>query len=428
MTAPQRGAASADDERASSAPASGTSPAPVIPPSPYGRLKGPTRHAASGPTHSDRTRRSDGVARTTEKIVMNTGSPPPGAAPAAHPVGPPRRGDAGRRPEQQSAPTRTTSASPVPFDQPTQAGRGPRPSAPGERSLLRRRPTRPRQGWQALAYGATGGRFNPGPGAKEARRLDREAQIATQLRGKNVTAFFCLKGGVSKTSTTAATSIALSNLRPDPVFAIDANPDAGDLSERIVGRQLSGISDLAAAVDDVRSLDDLNRFTVTSGRLTVLPGEPSPILGGSLRAADFRRVMELVRRYYSFVQVDCGTGVTHPLMGGILEYTDTVVVPAAWSITGARRAAETLDWLADNGFEHLARTSIVVLTAKDVVSRNVDKDAVLEHLGRAADLIVVPADPHMADGALIDWDLLLPATREAYLEIAAAITRRFQTP
>lgn len=299
---------------------------------------------------------------------------------------------------------------------------------PAEGPMLRSRRPRPRTGWRSLAYNASLGRWNPGLSEREQRRRDREQQIAAQLKGKHVTAFFCLKGGVSKTSTTAATSIALADLRPDPVFAVDANPDAGDLSERLVGRQLSGISALARDVDRISSLEDLSRYTTTAGRLTVLPGEPNPVLGDSLSSTDFERVLGVVRRFYSCVQVDCGTGVTHPLMGGILKYTTTAVIPAAWSVTGARRAAETLDWLADNGFEHLARTSIVVLTAKDVVSSSVDKNAVLEHLGKAADLIVVPADPHMADGGTIEWDLLKPKTREAFLDIAEAITRRFDGP
>ena len=294
--------------------------------------------------------------------------------------------------------------------------------------MLRRRVPRPRQGWQALAYDFSGGRWNPGLSEKERKVRDREQQIATQLRGKHVTAFFCLKGGISKTSTTAATSIALANLRPDPVFAVDANPDAGDLVERLVGERQSGITALAAHVDEIDSLDALSRYTVTAGRLTVLPGEPNPILGDSLGAEDFERIMGAVQRYYSFVQVDCGTGVTHPLMSGILRFADTAVIPAAWSITGAKRAAETIQWLEDNGFAELARTSIVVLTAKDLVSRNVDKDAVLGHLSKAGDLVVVPADPHVADGALLDWEHLQLATQEAYLEIAAAITRRFEAP
>ena len=291
--------------------------------------------------------------------------------------------------------------------------------------MLRVRAPRPKHGWRALAYEWSGGRWNPGMSDSERRRRQRADQIATQLRGKHVTAFLCLKGGISKTSTTAATSIALANLRPDPVFAVDANPDAGDLVERLVGRRHSGISALARSVHDIDSLEALSRFTLTAGRLTILPGEPSPVLGDSLSAEDFAQIMTVVQRYYSFVQVDCGTGVTHPLMEGILRYADTAVIPASWSITGARRAAETIAWLADNGFASLARTSIVVLVAKEIVSGAVDRAAVLEHLGGAQDLIVVPADPHVADGAQLDWDLLRPATREAYLEIAAAITRRF---
>ena len=47
------------------------------------------------------------------------------------------------------------------------------------------------------------------------------------------------------------------------------------------------------------------------------------------------------------------------------------------------------------------------------------------YLSQAADLIVVPSDPHVADGALIDWEQLAPATKEAYLDIAASITKRF---
>lgn len=66
-----------------------------------------------------------------------------------------------------------------------------------------------------------------------------------------------------------------------------------------------------------------------------------------------------------------------------------------------------------------------MLTAKDIVSKSVDKDAVTQHLWKAGDLIVVPADPHVADGALLEWDQLRSQTREAYLDIASAITARF---
>ncbi|MDO5699718.1 MAG: MinD/ParA family protein [Dermatophilus congolensis] len=298
-------------------------------------------------------------------------------------------------------------------------------SATGSGPMLRPTLPIPRSGWRALAYRASGGSWNPGLSDKEQKRRDREAQIATQLRGKHVTAFFCLKGGISKTSTTAAVSTALANLRPDPVFAIDANPDAGDLAERLVGEQLAGITALSRHIDQVSSLEDLSRYTVTAGRLTVLPGEPNPVLGDSLSSNDFERILHTVQRFYSNVQVDCGTGVTHPLMSGILRYTSTAVIPAAWSVTGARRAMETIQWLRDNGFSHLADSCVVVLTAKDIVSKSVDKEAVQRHLASGSELFIVPADPHMADGGRFDWEQLKPRTQEAFLDIAEAVSRRF---
>ncbi|GMA42114.1 MinD/ParA family ATP-binding protein [Mobilicoccus caccae] len=359
-------------------------------------------HTADVPVHGEAapTAMTDGATTSDHDTFTHTAAAPAAATPVTAPQDVPA-GSIVERPEYR------------------------RPRAEASAPMVRTRSPKPRSGWQSMAYTLTGGRWNPGISDREQRERDRERQISTQLRGKHVTAFFCLKGGISKTSTTAATSIALSDLRPDPVFSIDANPDAGDLAERLVGGRLSGIAALARDIDRIGSLDDLSRHTATRGRLTVLPGEPNPTLGDSLSADDFDAVMRVVQRYYSFVQVDCGTGVTHPLMEGVLRFADTVVIPAAWSVTGARRAAETIDWLADHGFEDLARTCIVVLTAKDIVSSAVDKDAVLDFLSRAADVVVVPADPHVADGALLDWEALQPATREAYLDIAAAITKRF---
>lgn len=397
--------------------------------SPARPLAGKTANPAGTPTPTRYVVKGPGPTSTSAPRMQASPAPVtplPGSGVSAIGTGgpstsTPAAGSAGFAPTSD-----TTHETPASAAAPSTARTAPAVASPTP--MVRPRAPRPRSGWQAMAYRMSGGRWNPGPGEKERREREREAQISTQLRGKHVTAFFCLKGGISKTSTTAGTSIALSDLRPDPVFAIDANPDAGDLSERLVGDSLSGIAALARNIDQVDSLDALSAYTATRGRLTVLPGEPNPTLGDSLSADDFEAVMRAVQRYYSFIQVDCGTGVTHPLMEGVLRFADTVVIPAAWSVTGAKRATETIAWLREHGFAHLADTCIVVLTAKDIVSASVDKGAVLDHLSHAGEVIVVPADPHVADGARIEWESLAPATREAYLDIAAAITRRFDAP
>ncbi|WP_345314561.1 hypothetical protein [Garicola koreensis] len=45
------------------------------------------------------------------------------------------------------------------------------------------------------------------------------------------------------------------------------------------------------------------------------------------------------------------------------------VTPAAgFAVSGAQRAVQTLTWLADHGYEDLARSAIVVITDKENVS------------------------------------------------------------
>ena len=46
----------------------------------------------------------------------------------------------------------------------------------------------------------------------------------------------------------------------------------------------------------------------------------------------------------------------------------------------------------------------------------------------AARSIRVPYDPHLEEGAEIDLDRLQPATRDAYLRLAAAVGDGFATP
>lgn len=295
--------------------------------------------------------------------------------------------------------------------------------------LVRERPLVPDRGARRLVHVLSGGLVNLGPSGAQVRVREQMRRIQRPLRGAHVTTYLCLKGGIAKTSTCMGTALVAAQHRPEAVVAGDFNPDAGDLAERVLGfeqveRGLPGVNDLAAAMDRVHSIGELSQFLQSQGRLTVLPGEPDPKLGESLTSHQFNAVIEILACYYSSIHVDAGTGITHPIMPGIMARTDTLVIPAAYSITGARRARGTLDWLTENGFEALARTAIIALTAKDAVSRDVNKAAV-RAMFDGVSLVVVPQDPHMADGALVRLDRLRPTTREAYAEIAALIADRY---
>ncbi|NUP74600.1 MAG: MinD/ParA family protein, partial [Sinomonas sp.] len=270
--------------------------------------------------------------------------------------------------------------------------------------------------------------FNLGPTPAERDDAELDRRIRRRLAGSRNTVFLSLKGGVGKTSTTVGVGLTLASIRSGSVCAIDANPDAGDLIERALGegayeseRELT-ITRLVQELGDSDSRVALDGYLHQAGSLRLLAGEQDPDLSDSLRADDYRRVCELISRHYSVTLTDCGTGVTRLAMRGILETADNVVVATGFAVSGAKRARDTLAWLAGHGFGDLARNAIVVIADKDDVSARVDKAAIETTLaGMCRALISVPHDKAVADGDLVSLEALRPETRRAYKELAAAI-------
>lgn len=295
-------------------------------------------------------------------------------------------------------------------------------------SFVREQKPRPKRGFRGFLYRVTGGSWNMGPSAHEREEDELARRISRQLQGSFNTAVLSLKGGIGKTSTTVGVGLTLAEFRGDPPCAIDANPDSGDLVERALGEGIyqqttpRTITDLLKNIDSIDSLTGLSRYMHHSGRLHLIAGEQDPEVSDSLTAEEYLRIRKVIASYYSVALTDCGTGVTHNAMSGILQSADNLIIAAGYAVSGAKRARSTLQWLSGHGYEDLARNAIVVITDKDEVSSRVDKDAIEEHLaGMCRELIAVPHDRGVADGDLVTLDVLKPETRRAYKEIAAAI-------
>jgi MinD-like ATPase involved in chromosome partitioning or flagellar assembly len=304
-------------------------------------------------------------------------------------------------------------------------------SSPG--LFVKEQKPRPVGGVRGALYSLTGGAVNLGPGARQREEEELEQRISRQLQGHYNTAILSLKGGIGKTSTTVGVGLTLAQYRGDAPCAIDANPDSGDLVERALGEGIyqqaapRAISDLLEHIDSIDSLTALARYMHHAGRLHLIAGEQDPEVSDSLTAEEYLRIRKLISSYYSVALTDCGTGVTHNAMSGILQSADNLVIAAGYAVSGAKRARSTLHWLASHGYEDLARNAIVVITDKDAVSSRVDKDAIEDHLaGICRQLIAVPHDRGVADGDLVTLDALRPDTRRAYKEIAAAIVDGYQ--
>lgn len=297
-----------------------------------------------------------------------------------------------------------------------------------DRPLLRKDAKRPRSGVRGAVYNVSQGRLNLGPSARELQALDLEQRIARPLSGSFNTAVLSLKGGIGKTSTTVGVGLTLAEYRGDNPCGIDANPDSGDLAERALGEVMyqrstpRSITDIVRDLGSITSLTTLADYTHRTGRLHLVAGEQDPGLSDSLTAAEYGDVHNLISQYYSVTLTDCGTGVSHPAMAGVLQRASNVVVASGYAVSGAKRARSTLQWLADHGYEDLARNAVVVITDKEQVSNRVDKKAIEDYLsGFCRELITVPHDRAVADGDIISLDRVAAGTRRAYKEIAAAI-------
>jgi MinD-like ATPase involved in chromosome partitioning or flagellar assembly len=151
--------------------------------------------------------------------------------------------------------------------------------------------------------------------------------------------------------------------------------------------------------------------------------------------------MDILRSYYNIILTDCGTGLLHSAMAGVLDLANTLVLVTSPAIDGARSASATLDWLEHHGHEDLAARTVVVVNAAPRPGERSDgrfrpgerRDGVdLDQLcrvfaQRTRAVAVVPFDQHLAEGAEIDLDLLAKPTRGALLELAAVVADGFPT-
>jgi MinD-like ATPase involved in chromosome partitioning or flagellar assembly len=134
----------------------------------------------------------------------------------------------------------------------------------------------------------------------------------------------------------------------------------------------------------------------------------------------------MLEKFYSIVLTDCGTGLMHSAMQTILEEADALVVISSGSVDGARSASATLDWLDAHGYRDLVARSVAVVNAVRPRSGKVDLPKVVEHFEQRCRLVrLIPFDPHLEEGAEIDLERLRPKTRNALLELAAAVAADF---
>jgi MinD-like ATPase involved in chromosome partitioning or flagellar assembly len=293
-------------------------------------------------------------------------------------------------------------------------------------------PTRlpPQSGWRRLVYLASGRLINPGESPADVRKRELTARVNRPLLGCYKIAILSLKGGVGKTTVTATLGATFASLRGDRVVAVDANPDRGTLSQKIPLETSATVRNLLRDAQRVRRYSDVRAYTSQgASRLEVLASEQDPAVSEAFSEDDYRRTVTLLEHFYNIVLTDCGTGLMHSAMYGVLGLADQLIIVSSGSIDGARSASATMDWLDAHGHGDLVKNSVAVINCVHRSAGGVDLGKVAEHFAaRCRTVAQIPFDAHLEEGAEVDLDRLEPRTRLALLEVAAAVADAFEGP
>jgi MinD-like ATPase involved in chromosome partitioning or flagellar assembly len=294
--------------------------------------------------------------------------------------------------------------------------------------LLRLAKRPPQSGWRRLVYVATGRLINPGESPGDVRKRELTARVNQPLLGCYKIAALSLKGGVGKTTMTATLGATFASLRGDRVIALDANPDRGTLSQKIPLETSATVRNLLRDAQRVRRYTDVRAYTSQGpSRLEVLASEQDPAVSEAFSEDDYRRTVTLLEHFYNIVLTDCGTGLMHSAMYGVLGVADQLIIVSSGSIDGARSASATMDWLDAHGHGDLVKNSVAVINCVHRSAGGVDLGKVAEHFAaRCRAVVRIPFDAHLEEGAEVDLDRLEPATRMALLELAAAVADAFE--
>lgn len=293
--------------------------------------------------------------------------------------------------------------------------------------LLRQARRPPTSGWRRAVFLATRGALNLGESPVDVHRRELIARINQPLQGCYKVAMLSLKGGVGKTTITATLGATLASLRGDRVVAVDANPDRGTLAQKIPLETTATVRHLLRDADRIRRYSDIRAYTSQGpSRLEILASEQDPAVSQAFGEDDYRRAVDLLEHFYNIVLTDCGTGLMHSAMKGVLDLAHSLVIVSSSSIDGARSASATIDWLDAHGYGELVTRSVAVINSVRPTAGKVDLDRVAAHFAaRCRAVCRIPFDEHLDEGGEIDVEQLSQQTRWAALDLAATVADGF---
>ncbi|WP_412738461.1 MinD/ParA family protein [Krasilnikovia sp. MM14-A1259] len=266
--------------------------------------------------------------------------------------------------------------------------------------------------------------------SREVADVAAAAQHANQpiTTGRRI-AVVSVRGGAGKSTVSALLATTLAGLRPDPVLAVDADPEPGSLPLRL------GPLGAAVRTGGDRGIGEVSEFDRVASALQRT--QTGVWLWRDAYASSLQRLDELaaakllrdrqrfLSRFFAVQLTDCGPGLGGAGNHTVIADAHTVVVAGTATLDGVHGVDTGLQRLLIDGGPQLLARCVVVLTTTVAGPLGVDLDDAVARLSRYGPaVLVLPHDRQLALGAAIDVARLSVGVRQESVRIAAAVMDR----
>lgn len=285
----------------------------------------------------------------------------------------------------------------------------------------------PGSGWRKLVYSVSAKVINPGESPSERHYRDLRKRIRRHIRRQYVITLVSGKGGTGVTTLAAAIGSAFRECRPENVIVIDAVPSFGTLSDRIDEHPPSDYSALLRDAD-VQGYSDIREYLGQNALgLDVLAGNLTSDQVRPLVPAMFSGVLSRLRRTHNVIIVDTAADLEHPVMKPVLENTDMLVFVSGITADRSRPVLRAVDYLAAQGYHELVSRATVILNHSAPTEDSAAVAYLTERFSKTgATVEVMPYDPHLAKGGIIDvHNEVKRKTRLRLFEVTAGLADKF---
>ncbi|RZU24409.1 MinD-like ATPase involved in chromosome partitioning or flagellar assembly [Kribbella rubisoli] len=270
------------------------------------------------------------------------------------------------------------------------------------------------------------------PGSSERSERIARATAATAFRRPVTIVVANPKGGSGKTPTTLLLSGALGQARGGGVVAWDNNELRGNMHLRTHDtNSRSTVTDMLQAMPmltqpDAR-LGDVAAYLrhQVSGQYDVLTSATTTY--AQIEANDFDLIHRLLSRFYKVLVIDTGNNEGSSNWREAMKAADALVIPIKWKSLSCAAAVQMLEELDNQGPEAqrlIRRAVIAVSNGPGDVNKEVEKQLRPYFESRAAAVVDIPTDMHIAAEGPLDHSALQPATRRAALDLAARVSEQ----